>query len=219
MAPKGPETRDKLKRVALRLFADRGVDNVPVRDILTAAKQKNGGSLHYYFGGKEGLIRELLLDGARRIDAIRLARLEKIEKGGGPRSLHEIVKLLAEPFHAIDTSSSDDYLYISLMNTLVNRDYTMFIQSVEGQDFGYRKCIGYIRAMLEQLPQAIFHQRIILMNIYLFAVVSARTTANRLDGNNPLSNARFSEQTFIDTIVGMLSAPVTEGEWHRKHNS
>lgn len=214
MASKGPETRDKLKRVALRLFADRGVDNVSVRDILTAARQKNGGSLHYYFGGKDGLIRELLLDGAARIDAIRLVRLEEIEKAGGPHSLHEIIKLLAEPFHAVDTSSSDDYLYISLMNTLVNRDYAMFLQSIEGHDLGYRKCIDYIRARLKQLPQVIFSQRIILMNIYLFAVVSARSTANRLDGNNLLSNFRFSEQTFVDTIVGMLNAPVTAAPSH-----
>lgn len=209
---KGPETRDKLKRVALRLFADRGVDNVPVRDILAAAKQKNGGSLHYYFGGKDGLIRELLLDGAQRIDAIRLERLEEIEKAGGPHSLQEIVALLAEPFHAVSTSNSDDYLYISMMNTLINRDYSMFLRSIEGHDLGYRKCIDYIRERITQIPQTIFSQRVVLMNIYLFAVVSARATANRMDGNNLLSNFRFSEQTFIDTIIGMLNAPVTGGD-------
>jgi AcrR family transcriptional regulator len=66
---KDASTRDLLKLAARRLFAHRGLDGVSVRDIVLAAGQRNSGSLHYYFGTKENLARELVADGAKLIDS------------------------------------------------------------------------------------------------------------------------------------------------------
>jgi AcrR family transcriptional regulator len=53
------ETRRRLLEVACRLFADRGVDAVSVRDVCTAAGA-NVAAVAYHFGGKEGLHLEAL---------------------------------------------------------------------------------------------------------------------------------------------------------------
>ena len=54
-APRDDPTRDKIKAAAQRLFSTHGLDGVSVRDIVKAAGARNGASLHYYFGSKEGL--------------------------------------------------------------------------------------------------------------------------------------------------------------------
>ena len=60
-----PGAREQIKLAARRLFAIRGIDGVSVREIVEAAEQKNHGSLAYYFGTKEALVRELVADGAK----------------------------------------------------------------------------------------------------------------------------------------------------------
>jgi AcrR family transcriptional regulator len=56
---RGDETRTRIKVAAQRLFAQRGIDGVSVRDIVAAAGQRNNGSLNYYFRTKEALVLEL----------------------------------------------------------------------------------------------------------------------------------------------------------------
>lgn len=54
------DTRRNIKVAARKLFAERGLEAVTVREIVAAAGAKNGGSLNYYFKSKEGLILELI---------------------------------------------------------------------------------------------------------------------------------------------------------------
>src|SRR5262245_20348985 len=109
---RGTETRNHIKRLALRLFADRGVDNVSVRDIIAAADQRNNASLHYHFGGRDGLIKELVSDGARLIDEMRIRRVDALEAGGRVPTLRDAVWALAQAFSPEEDPSgaSADYV-------------------------------------------------------------------------------------------------------------
>ncbi|MBX2986321.1 MAG: TetR family transcriptional regulator [Bdellovibrionaceae bacterium] len=53
--------REKLLKVALHLFSERGLDGVSVRDISKEAKL-NVSLVSYYFGGKEGLYEAILME-------------------------------------------------------------------------------------------------------------------------------------------------------------
>ena len=91
------DTPERIKRVARRMFAERGVDGVSVREIVSLAGQKNNGSLHYYFRNKEALVRELVREGARLIDDRRNALLDATEARGGPNTVREIIEILVRP--------------------------------------------------------------------------------------------------------------------------
>jgi AcrR family transcriptional regulator len=54
------DTKEKLIRAAERLFAEKGLAGVSVRDITLAAGARNQSALHYHFGCMEDLIREIL---------------------------------------------------------------------------------------------------------------------------------------------------------------
>jgi len=76
-------TKAAILDTAERLFAARGVHNVSVRAILAEAGV-NVALAHYYFGSRDGLIREVL---RRRIEPLndeRLRRLDDIEATAGP---------------------------------------------------------------------------------------------------------------------------------------
>src|SRR5437016_14272052 len=88
---------EQIKAVALRLFAERGVDGVTVREIAAAAGQKNHGAVGYYFGSKEALVRDIVQDGAIAIDRRRNALLDALEADGRPRGVREVIDVLIFP--------------------------------------------------------------------------------------------------------------------------
>lgn len=74
------DTREALLDAAEALFAAEGVENVTLAAITKQADQRNGGAIHYYFGGRDGLLAAILdrhqavLDEARMEALIELRR-------------------------------------------------------------------------------------------------------------------------------------------------
>jgi AcrR family transcriptional regulator len=95
--PRDPEpARRSLIRAGERLFADRGITTVALREIDVAAGQKNSSALHYHFGSREGLLRAIL---AQHVDAVRDARLmllKEVDERGG-LDLRSAARVLVEP--------------------------------------------------------------------------------------------------------------------------
>lgn len=54
------DTRDKLTAAAAHLFARRGIESVPLRDVGAAAGQRNASAVQYHFGGRWDLVTAIL---------------------------------------------------------------------------------------------------------------------------------------------------------------
>ncbi|MDZ7826474.1 MAG: helix-turn-helix domain-containing protein [Gammaproteobacteria bacterium] len=65
--PKRQDTKAALIRAGERLFAEKGLAGVSVRDITEAAGARNQSALHYHFGCMEELIREIFAQRFREI--------------------------------------------------------------------------------------------------------------------------------------------------------
>src|ERR1700739_2963011 len=91
------ETRNQIKAAAQMLFARHGVDAVTVQQIVDAAGQRNNAALHYHFGSKEELIRQMGVCGAVVLDARRREMLNEMEKRGGPTTIREVMLVLVMP--------------------------------------------------------------------------------------------------------------------------
>ncbi len=87
------ETRDRLLKVAERLFADRGFKRVTVREICRAARA-NVAAVNYHFGDKLGLYREVLQSA---IDAMR-ATNEAARKAGAGQTAEEQLRRYIDVF-------------------------------------------------------------------------------------------------------------------------
>src|ERR1700730_15810672 len=91
------ETKDQIKAAAQTLFARRGVDGVTLQEIVDAAGQRNNAALHYHFGSKEELIRQMVVDGPPLLDQRRREMLDEIEARGRPNSIREAMLVLMMP--------------------------------------------------------------------------------------------------------------------------
>ncbi len=66
-------TPDLLLDAAARLYAERGIDNVSIAEIVRAADQRNASAVHYHFGSRDEVLRALL---ARHVPVLAARRHE-----------------------------------------------------------------------------------------------------------------------------------------------
>lgn len=109
--PRSPEpAREALIAVAERLFAERGVDAVTVRDVVKAAGQRNSSAVQYHFGNKAGLLQAILDPYQARLDARRAEMLDEL---GERPTLDELIEILVRPLASLlDNESGRHYIRI-----------------------------------------------------------------------------------------------------------
>lgn len=98
-APDTPDTRHRLLDAAERLFAVHGFDAASLRAI-TAEAGANLAAVHYHFGSKDGLVREVF---ARRLAPLNQRRLELLDEvleatpEDRPPPVEDLVRAFAGP--------------------------------------------------------------------------------------------------------------------------
>lgn len=107
-------TQIALLRAAEKLFAERGVDNVSLREIAAAAGQRNNSAAAYHFGDKRELIEALLHRHSGPIDDAFVPAIERL-RAEGRESLRELAALLVRPLVAKldDEDGGTDYILIA----------------------------------------------------------------------------------------------------------
>jgi len=90
------DTRTKLLDTAERLFAEKGIHATSLRNIITEAGA-NLAAVHYHFGSKDALVREVFARRIRPVNEKRIMRLEELEKEGGTPDLEALIRAFVEP--------------------------------------------------------------------------------------------------------------------------
>jgi len=192
-----------IKAVALKLFAERGVNGVTVRQIAEAAGQKNHAALTYHFGSKEALIREMIVDGARAIDARRNAALDRANATGGPRTVSEVMAILVETSVDPDPPAwGECYNRFVVGLQLSNR--ALFMDALAGRwNSGYQRCLDEVRRLMPHMPADILNQRLVFMGGAIGGIVAGRETelADR-SRDHPM----WSDAQTLDRVAQALAA-------------
>ena len=196
---------EQIKAVALRLFAERGVDGVTVREIATASGQKNHGAVGYYFGSKEALVREIILDGAIAIDQRRNALLDELEAGAGPGTVREVVNVLIFP-----AADPDDHYYLRFIVMLTMTHRALMMDALENRwNSGYQRCLDHLRRLMPSMPPVLQNQRLFFMGAALGAVLAARQQAMADSSRiHPVWGSPTSLEHFAQTLTALLEAPL-----------
>jgi AcrR family transcriptional regulator len=205
--------REQIKLAARRLFAIRGIDGVSVREIVEAAEQKNHGSLSYYFGTKEALVRELVADGAKLIDIRRNAFLDRLEAAGGPKRVRDVVEALVYPSIGLGATEEEEDTYLRFIATLTLNHRALFMDALEKRwNSGYLRALDHLRRLMPDMPAAAKNQRFVFMGGYLSAVLSMREAA-LTDATRPHPTWASADMLphFVQTLTAMLEAPLEKG--------
>ena len=202
----GLETRARLKEAAQRLFALRGVDGVTVQEIVSAAGQRNNASLHYHFGSKMDLLAEVVLDGAKLIDAHRQRMLDQLESEGA-LSVRSLIEALAQPLLELGNQTGQR-TYIRMIANL-QLSHRTFLRDVVGEEWntGYRRCLAHLERLLPHLPAPLVSQRLSLVGIYGSAIWAAWEAARDSELPNRFWSPAHTISNVIDTLQFTLEAP------------
>lgn len=197
----------RLKQVACRLFAERGVDGVTVREIAEAAGQKNHAAVGYHFGSKEALIRELVVDGAAHIDERRNAALDRLEAEGGPQSVRDIAEVMIATSVGLEGTGLEDS-YNRFVVLLGMSHPRTFMAALDGRwNSGYQRCLEHLRRLMPDMPTAMKNERLVFLGAYLGSVLAGREAA--LADRTREHPTWGSDQTlshFATTMAAMLEA-------------
>lgn len=82
MGRSGESARTALLDAAERLFARRGIDGVSLRDVATAAEQRNHSAAQYHFGDRAGLLAAVYERRQAPINERRWAMLRELDARG-----------------------------------------------------------------------------------------------------------------------------------------
>jgi AcrR family transcriptional regulator len=205
------DTRNQIKAAAQMLFARHGVDAVTVQEIVDAAGQRNNAALHYHFGSKEELIRQMVVDGAAVLDERRRGMLEEIEARGGPRSIREVLLVLVMP--VIELGEDERWRgYIRFTSNLQASDPNALRAALNNRwNTGYVACFNHLKTMLP-LPAAIIEQRLSIFSIYANSILSAHEAAleTRNTKSSRLWGQRFTIENILDTLEATITCPMSE---------
>lgn len=203
------QTRHNIKVAAQKLFAQRGIDGVTIQEIVSAAGQRNNASLHYHFGTKDDLVKELVVDGAKIVDQRRQEMLDQLESEGGPRSVREVIYALALPVLSRPGEDVLDGTYVRFIASLQLAHRDLLRKALEDKwNTGYKRCLEHLRRLLPDIPAAVLDQRLSLIGIYGNAALAAREAALETDPeNHHFWGQPFTIENYVDSMQATLEAP------------
>ena len=202
-------TRDRLKAAAQILFARHGVDGVTVQQIVTAAGQRNNASLHYHFGSKEELIRQLIVEGAKELDERRKALLDSHERSGAPFTARDLLRIMVLP--VFDLTQEERWQgYVQFTSSLQTSNREMFRSALNNRwNSAYVRCFDHLKKLLQHIPAPVLEQRLSLFIIYGNAITSVRDfeLTTRRQQQNRFWNKPFTIENILDTLEASVTCP------------
>jgi AcrR family transcriptional regulator len=194
-------TRDKLLDAAARLFAERGIDNVSLAEIVRAAGQKNASAVHYHFGSRTEVLRELL---ARHVPDIAHRRRELLEKAGD--DLRSAAEAIVRPITEFAQQGWRERAYLQYGSELMSWvDRTPpEIEALLEQTAGY-EAWDLLRQRCPALPDDLWLERRNICTAFIGRAAADRARLLDQGGEHPV----LSDDRFVDNLVSMVIGAMT----------
>ncbi|MFG2006001.1 TetR/AcrR family transcriptional regulator [Spirillospora sp. NPDC048911] len=198
--PGKKETKGRLLDAALRLYAERGLDAVSLREINQAAGARNATAVQYHFADRAGIIKAIFARHVPDVDARRHALLDAYEATG--EGVRDLAAALVRPLAArlADQAGRD---FLQLWADVINRPGTVVPAAVL-DDPADSLCRW--RALVEPLLEADaarLHRR-------FTAILYASIELARRARSGPHTDDRLFTSYLIDVVAAILGAPVSE---------
>ena len=203
-------TRDKLLDAAARLFAERGLDNVSIAEIVRAAGQRNASAVHYHFGNRNEVLRALL---ARHVPDIATRRRELLEiararpDGGVVPAAEAIVRPVTELAQRGWRERAYLQVGTELTHWLARSDIPEMAELM-AQTAGFEAWGLFRERCGTRLPDDLWDERQEICVSFIGRAAADRARQLDQEGEHPvLSDDRFVTN-LIAMLVGAMTAPV-----------
>lgn len=156
----GLDTRTKLILVAERLFGKKGIDAVPLREIVVAAGQRNASALSYHIGGREELILAILEFRRAIVDGRRMELLDEYIADGLQMDESTIAAGVVIPLVELMLRDSRGGNYLRFLSqALVTDRPESAYRSTAGTEHGMRRCYRLYRTRHPDISLRLVRER------------------------------------------------------------
>jgi AcrR family transcriptional regulator len=150
-------TVDELLSVAERLFAERGIENVALTQIVAASSQRNRSALHYHFGSRGGVLTAVL---NRRLGPINTRRENMLDALPSDATALQIVRATIAPLGQIDVEESWGADYLGILAQVTYHPQLLGEQVEDDKLTGLRRTRRLLAAAAPHLPDALLARRL-----------------------------------------------------------
>ena len=159
----GRATRELLVSTAERLFADRGLAAVSLREIGQEAGQRNSGATQYHFGTRENLVAAIYSRRADPMNRRRIELLEELARAGEEKRVDRLLWALLSPH--VDSLTDPDNHFVGFLARVLTDESSL---EIVGEDAGrgvyphmtaYQQIRSQLHTCLPELTEAEFDRR------------------------------------------------------------
>jgi AcrR family transcriptional regulator len=199
---KGNETRELILLAAERLFAQRGIAAVALRDIAVAAGQRNNFAVQYHFGDRDGLLRDITAFRSRISDESRTAMITELAVRGRHPEVKDLVAAFVVPLS--NHLRPENYYLAFLSRYVIERGGYSDFESAEATTTVL--ALGHhLRRLLPDYPPSLFRQR------WMMATTTAVHAMARYQTLMNLSGLPATMEELVDDLVTVVTAVLQAG--------
>jgi AcrR family transcriptional regulator len=203
-------SREAMVLAAERLFAERGIAAVSLREIGAAAGQRNNSAAQYHFGSKAGLVEAIFAFRMAAINDRRLAALAELDATDRSHHVRGLVEAYVRPLAQSFGDSTGDRWYLRFLarvagdphlsgNGPANRVFTTGLDEV----------LRRLDRALADVPAAVRGERLVAMGTLLVHTLATLEGAD----HDPAVVALLTAD-LVDMATALLTAPVSPTTRH-----
>jgi AcrR family transcriptional regulator len=207
----GCDTRLCMIEVAERLFAERGIGGVSLREIGAQAGQRNTAAARYHFGTKQGLVDAIFQHRMSPINVRRLEMLTAFDRDGRGHELRALTEAYLYPLSEMLGETGRPSWYLRFCT------HAAYVEGTAPTDLGgqeWTRGVHIVKsrllALLADLPDELANDRWSLFAGYLTHALADRELIIQYGRSDLLSDRTVFLAALVDTAVALLSAPVSE---------
>jgi AcrR family transcriptional regulator len=198
-------TPDLLLDAAARLFAERGVDNVAIAEIVRAAGQRNTSAIHYHFGSRDEVLRAVL---ARHVPELAQRRLVLLQQARArpAADVRSAADAIVRPVTELAQGGWRQRAYLQIGSELAGSldRVSPEIQELLQQTAGY-EAWELLGRRCPKIPVDLWRLRQDLCIVFIGRAAADR--ARQLDQGG--KRHVLSDDLFVDNLVEMLLGAMT----------
>lgn len=202
-------TKDALMRAAEKLIADQGIANVSIREIVSAAGQKNQSALQYHFKSLTGLIDAILQERSEQTHVKRAEMIEALFARTTEPTLREICMLMVKPPFELARANVSFRRYVKAFGHELVLAETSPLSHIAKRG-GIRASGKLIGRMLKHAlphldPDAYQRRMEAAVRLCSASIYHQARQKNAFKG----AQAELFLHSLVDALVGLFSAPVS----------
>jgi AcrR family transcriptional regulator len=202
------DTRRELILAAERLFAERGIEGVSLREINLAAKQRNTSAAHYHFGSKDALVDAIFEFRRSAVGKRRDELLNALESGERPLDAHGLAEALILPLSKeMQHEGEEQSRYLEFLAHLFLTSPRMVGDILRKYQAADGRWLATAGRALPHIPRRILWTRLLLMGRHV--VISLAVYQRRGLAIDEVGFEAYLAD-MVDAVAGYIAAPPSE---------